>query len=253
MHSISLVGTASVRRQRHRPAHRRRRASRSTSFSGRRRRHDLRRLDGELHRDVEKHNPAATATGLAIWGWILRIVVSAFFALLPVAVHSTTTLVDKGHRVEQIVAAHPDQVKVLKTVDASVLAALDKHPNDPRLQARALSQLSALPIPAVSSIVTHGDRVKHAGNRLGSLSKVPAKDLSYLEAHGSRVNRILASYPRQIAVLRRLDSTNAAKLNANPGDTAAQAEALSQLSGLPVATVTAAMSYGSTIQAAADR
>ena len=202
---------------------------------------------------IENRNPAAMSTGLAVWGWIMRIVVSAFFALLPVAVHSTTTLVDKGHRVEQIVAAHPDQVKVLKTVDASVLAALDKHPNDPRLQARALSQLSALPIPAVSSIVTHGDRVKHAGNRLGSLSKVPAKDLSYLEAHGSRVNRILASYPRQIAVLRRLDSTTTAKLNANPGDTAAQAEALSQLSGLPVGTVTAAMSYGSTIQTAADR
>ena len=45
---------------------------------------------------VEKVNPAATATGLAVWGWILRIVVTLSFALLPVVVPATSTLVDKG-------------------------------------------------------------------------------------------------------------------------------------------------------------
>src|SRR4051812_46809361 len=31
---------------------------------------------------VEKHNPAATATGLAIWGWIVRVVVTVSYAAL---------------------------------------------------------------------------------------------------------------------------------------------------------------------------
>ena len=39
---------------------------------------------------VEKHNPAATATGLAVWGWMLRLVVTAAFALLTVIVPATT-------------------------------------------------------------------------------------------------------------------------------------------------------------------
>ena len=43
---------------------------------------------------VEWHNPALTATGLAVWGWILRIVVALSFLILPWVVTTTTTLVD---------------------------------------------------------------------------------------------------------------------------------------------------------------
>ena len=32
---------------------------------------------------IEAHNPALTATGLAIWGWLLRLVVTASFWSLP--------------------------------------------------------------------------------------------------------------------------------------------------------------------------
>ena len=35
---------------------------------------------------VEAYNPALTATGLAIWGWLLRLVVTAAFLALPVVV-----------------------------------------------------------------------------------------------------------------------------------------------------------------------
>jgi MFS family permease len=43
---------------------------------------------------VERHNPALTATGLAIWGWILRIVVALSFLVLPWVITTSTTLVD---------------------------------------------------------------------------------------------------------------------------------------------------------------
>ncbi len=43
---------------------------------------------------VEAHNPALSATGLAVWGWILRIVVALSFIVLPRVITTSTTLVD---------------------------------------------------------------------------------------------------------------------------------------------------------------
>ncbi len=42
---------------------------------------------------VEAVNPAATATGLAIWGWLLRLVVTASFVAIPFVINSVTPLV----------------------------------------------------------------------------------------------------------------------------------------------------------------
>ena len=43
---------------------------------------------------VEAHNPALSASGLAVWGWVLRIVVAASFVALPRVITTATTLVD---------------------------------------------------------------------------------------------------------------------------------------------------------------
>ncbi len=43
---------------------------------------------------LEAHNPALSATGLAVWGWILRLVVAASFLILPRVITTSTTLVD---------------------------------------------------------------------------------------------------------------------------------------------------------------
>jgi MFS family permease len=45
---------------------------------------------------VEAHNPALTATGLAIWGWIIRVVIFAAFVTLPSVITSVTPLVNFG-------------------------------------------------------------------------------------------------------------------------------------------------------------
>jgi MFS family permease len=45
---------------------------------------------------VEAHNPALTATGLAIWGWIIRVVIFAAFITLPSVITSVTPLVNFG-------------------------------------------------------------------------------------------------------------------------------------------------------------
>ncbi len=41
---------------------------------------------------VEAHNPALTATGLAIWGWLLRLVVTLSFVLLPRVIDPVTAV-----------------------------------------------------------------------------------------------------------------------------------------------------------------
>jgi hypothetical protein len=43
---------------------------------------------------VEAHNPALTAIGLAIWGWLVRLVVTACFLSLPLVVKSVTPLIE---------------------------------------------------------------------------------------------------------------------------------------------------------------
>ena len=43
---------------------------------------------------VEAHNPALTATGLAIWGWLVRLVVTACFLCMPLLVKSVTPLIE---------------------------------------------------------------------------------------------------------------------------------------------------------------
>lgn len=46
---------------------------------------------------VEAHDPAATATGLAIWGWLLRLVVTGAFLAIPYVINSVTPLVGAPH------------------------------------------------------------------------------------------------------------------------------------------------------------
>jgi MFS family permease len=56
---------------------------------------------------VEDKNPALAATGLALWGWVLRLVVAASFLALPYVITTSNTLVDKGAVLQGINAAQP--------------------------------------------------------------------------------------------------------------------------------------------------
>jgi hypothetical protein len=54
---------------------------------------------------VERRNPALTATGLAVWGWIIRIVVTASLFFVPYVVASMNTLVEAPAYLEAAKAA----------------------------------------------------------------------------------------------------------------------------------------------------
>ncbi len=65
---------------------------------------------------VEAKNPALIAHGLAVWGWLLRIIVAIAFLVLPQIINSVTPLVEHGAAVK-VAAAR--EAKILPTVQAN--------------------------------------------------------------------------------------------------------------------------------------
>jgi ACS family D-galactonate transporter-like MFS transporter len=156
---------------------------------------------------VEKHNPAATATGLAIWGWILRLVVTVSLAFFTLLLPATSTLVDQGTRVGEIVAAHPEEVAVLGAIDEDTSAALAADPTDIDALATALGEV--------------------------------ATQQGASEAEAQAVSTAVQARAPQLGAVQAVDPAVLAALQANPADPAAGAQAVGQISaalGTDVAT-----------------
>ena len=87
---------------------------------------------------VEARNPALTATGLAIWGWIIRIVVFVSYLIIPLVITSVTPLVNYGATVSAyattykselaFATAHPSVVATAQKIPPSVIATAQKIP-----------------------------------------------------------------------------------------------------------------------------
>jgi len=87
---------------------------------------------------VEARNPALIATGLAIWGWIIRIVVFVAYLFIPVVINSVTPLVNYGATVSSyattyatdiaFATAHPTVVATAQSIPPNVLATAQKIP-----------------------------------------------------------------------------------------------------------------------------
>jgi ACS family D-galactonate transporter-like MFS transporter len=117
---------------------------------------------------VERRNPALTATGLAVWGLMIRIVIAVSIFFVPKVVTTATTLVEQGPVVQAVlanptpvghttvgnvataVAANPATVAQLQAIagrDSALLAAFKTHPTVPAALAKAQAS-GAKPSPA---------------------------------------------------------------------------------------------------------
>jgi hypothetical protein len=85
---------------------------------------------------VEAKNPALVATGLALWGWILRLTVGISFIVLPAVITSVNPIVDNlpvaetvihGQSIQNFVAEHPHTI-AFATQHTALLAILAKDP-----------------------------------------------------------------------------------------------------------------------------
>jgi MFS family permease len=87
---------------------------------------------------VEARNPALTATGLAIWGWIIRIVVFVSYLFIPVVINSVTPLVNYGATVQAYATQYHNQLAAAQSIPPNVLAtAQSLQKNHPEVLAAA--------------------------------------------------------------------------------------------------------------------
>ena len=130
---------------------------------------------------VEERNPAATATGLAVWGWILRIVVAVSAAFVPVVVTSVTPVVDHGAEVAAAQAKAGPALAIMAQHPA-VFAELSKYPSanpaaiPPAVLAQAVAQVGMADLQTVQQA---------------------QPELAILQAHGTEVAKAVKDGPHQ--------------------------------------------------------
>ena len=136
---------------------------------------------------VEARNPALTATGLAVWGWIIRAVIAISVLILPSVISSMTPLVTYGTGVSTLSAQYAPELATGAAIDAKTQAALAANPADTAAATTAVGEIAkAFNISPAAATA-----------RLTALAKVPTADQQYLAAHGKDVINAAAAAPGQ--------------------------------------------------------
>jgi MFS family permease len=164
---------------------------------------------------VERHNPAATATGLALWGWILRLVVTVSLAILTVVVPATGILVDKGTQVQTLATKYHSQLATLQKLDPATAQALGANPNDQAAGAKAVSEIAGVPV---------GDVVRAA-----TLSQQYAAQLQTASAVDQATATTLLTDKTNTAAITKAVGEIAAKFGISPADAGARLQALASV------------------------
>ncbi len=156
---------------------------------------------------VEARNPALTATGLAIWGWIVRVVVFISFLIIPVVINSVTPLVSYGSTVAAYSAQYGPQlafaqthpaVVATATRDATQLANAQKFaPELKVIQANPVlfAKLAAYPNPAAIPPALAAQAVAAAGGGTQGIAV-----LTTIAANKAAINGVIAVAPQLAAV-----------------------------------------------------
>lgn len=155
---------------------------------------------------VERRNPALTATGLAVWGVIIRVLFAAFVFIAPSIVNTVSPIVDTGPAVQAIArgqsadltpaqnavvaavakdptiatkmqaiaAQYGDQLKTAAVIDRATAAALLLNPSDQAAGAKAVGEIATtLRIPVPEAVA-----------RLTALAAVPKDQLVFASTYG---------------------------------------------------------------------
>ncbi|MFI9507998.1 MFS transporter [Nocardia sp. NPDC052566] len=139
---------------------------------------------------VEERNPAATAVGLAVWGGVLRSVVTVVLFGLLIVVNAAGPLVNYGPKLAEIRHEFGAELATIQKVGPEAMAALGKNPDDKPTQAAALARLTGA---------------------------APADILTVLK------------YQQELMTLQAIDPATQVALVTNPGDQQAQLAAVGQV------------------------
>jgi MFS family permease len=136
---------------------------------------------------LESRNPALVATGLAIWGWVLRLVAAACFLVVPFVVPSATPVADYGPQASALQARYSTQIATLKLVEPATLSELQADPANRKAEIAAVSQISK----------AAGLTFREATADLIAASRIPAADRKFLSTHGREVLAARAAAPKE--------------------------------------------------------
>ncbi|MFY9778508.1 MAG: MFS transporter [Trebonia sp.] len=154
---------------------------------------------------VEARNPALTATGLAIWGWIQRVVVFASFLIIPAIVSSVTPLVTYGSTVQAYAAQYAPQLAFAQSHPAVVADAQKVPPT-------VLATAAAIP-PTVTV----------------TAAKIPPSVLTTAATYSTQLANAVKFAP-ELTVIEAHPALFA-QLAANPSNTTLQAQAIAAAGG----------------------
>ena len=143
---------------------------------------------------VEAKNPALVGTGLALWGWILRLVVGISFIFLPIVISTVSPVVNNQPyatpAITQFLAQHPDSVAFAQA-HATFLAVLQEPQNAPVVNALAASPTAANIAAAENALgpTVFAELVKYQV-QLKALVVPYTKELNYLAANQSHLTAL---------------------------------------------------------------
>ncbi len=137
---------------------------------------------------IERRNPALSAHGLAVGGWVGRIVITLSALVLPFVVSSMNTLVTYGPGVASAAVTYAPELQTAAALQPTTLKALSANPHNATAGAAAVVQLTTTlhvtPTEAIDRLVA-----------LGKAGSEPA--FQYLEAHGTAVTQAAKHAPSQ--------------------------------------------------------
>jgi MFS family permease len=152
---------------------------------------------------VEDRNPALIATGLAIWGWILRVVVFASFLIIPVVINTVTPLVSYGTQVSayatqyktqfDFIQTHPQIVATEQKYSTQLANAQRFAPELAVLQAHPtlFAKLAAYPNPANAPATLLNQAITAAGGGTKGVDM-----LTVISANGPVIEGVIAVAPQ---------------------------------------------------------
>lgn len=136
---------------------------------------------------VEQRNPALTATGLAVYGWVIRAIVAVSIFLLPFVVNAVTPLVQYGTQVATLSQKYSTELSTISAIDPGTLATLSAQPNNQAAAAKAVGEIAQrFNVPVAT-----------ATQRLEQVASVPKADLAFLQEHGTEVAQASRNAPGQ--------------------------------------------------------
>ena len=113
---------------------------------------------------VEDKNPALAATGLALWGWVLRLVVAASFLVLPYVITTSNPIVDNVQAASALQAFQAAQPYVPTATSTNL-------PKAPQSVITQLEQSAGPPGLALAAILTGTNKGEGLFTALG---RIPA-------------------------------------------------------------------------------